>query len=103
MSLVRFLLRFVNLNFGQGFLDLNQSLAMLLYQLHFLEFEHLIIVCLLINFLLLMTICLFKRGHSLSQFKLVDLLLEFAFFSFPKFFFLLIFEARQLLSDLFFE
>ena len=51
--------RFLNLNFAKGIFNLNQSLAMLLDQLDFLEFEDFVGVCLFVDLFFLPTVGLF--------------------------------------------
>ena len=68
--------RFLNLNFAKGIFNLNQSLAMLLDQFHFLEFEDFVGVCLLVDLFFWATVCLFKGGDSLVKLEFVYLLFE---------------------------
>jgi hypothetical protein len=53
---------FLNLNFGECTLDLDETLAVLLDELHFFELQDLVIVCLLVYLFLLVGVGLLEGG-----------------------------------------
>ena len=94
---------FLNLNFPKRILNLSQSLAVLLDQLHLFELEDFVGVCLFVYLLFLTAVGLLKCRYALMQLKLVDLLLEFQLFSFLKLLFLLLLKLTQFDANFLFE
>jgi len=71
---------------------------MLLNEPHFFEFENFVGICLLVDFVLLVSDLFLKTSYFLSEFELSNLLLECGFFYQSQLFLFLLFEFLNSLA-----
>ena len=99
----RSFLWFWNLNFAESVLDLNQSLAVLLDEPHFLVFQDFVGIGSLVYLFFLAFVSVLKGWNTLSQLELIDLLFKLDLLRLSKFSPLFVFELLQFDANFLFE